>query len=265
MRDQEIPNAIPRVRVLDGRSARTPRFKRRYARTSVVYFIRGGSRFKIGTTDRIGQRFDALQSASPSPLKLVGVIYGGESVERWCQYHCIDHRSHLEWFRWNRWTDGFVNWVLGHGCYAADLLCLFRSAKDRGCDPLRWMPALPALRDEGRQERLRDYRERAAKVAEPLGACPCTVCRGRPWERWSRGISDGGQLGLFRLEQPSSELSTMASTSGRPCPKQSGLAKLDARGFGSGDRVPTAQGGESLYALWRPSCGGLIAVPRAPR
>lgn len=196
MRHEDVPDAIPFVRVPYGKSTRKKRTL--YVPTRVVYFIRGDRRLKIGTSDRISERFDALQSASPSKLHLLGVIYGGENVESWCQYHCFEHRSHLEWFRWNRWTEGFVNWVLEHGRYAAELLCLYQAAEDRAfACPRHRMPPLPTVAHLRESDSVHNYRIKAQERAAPFGFCPCTVCKTRPWERWSATTKRGGQLDLL--------------------------------------------------------------------
>ena len=155
----------------------------------VVYFIRGGESLKIGTATNITKRFDGIQSASPVKLQLVGMIHGGVNVEHWCHFHCRHHRSHYEWFRWNGWTESFVDWVLAHGDDAAIRLCKRQLQADGlllgkpmrtsgGVGPLPWMTR------QGDAEVRRRYEELATHQAAPLGACGCELCTARPWETW---------------------------------------------------------------------------------
>ncbi len=164
------------------------------AALDVVYFVRGGDAVKIGTTENITKRFDALCAGSPVSLQLLGIVYGGVSVEHWCHFHCLRYRSHYEWFRWSRWTQSFVEWVLGHGDYAGQLLCLKQFNDDRLMrrnGNRQRSPSgapLPQMRQERREagDDVIGYREdRAARFeTTPLGACQCELCTPRPWEHW---------------------------------------------------------------------------------
>ncbi|TMQ03428.1 MAG: GIY-YIG nuclease family protein [Deltaproteobacteria bacterium] len=154
----------------------------------VVYFLRGADALKIGWASDIVKRFEGVQAQSPVKLELVGLIHGGVNVERWCHFHCIDHRLHYEWFRWNTWTDSFVRWVLAHGDDAAVKLCERHLCAD---GLLRQTPVysgfvhpLPQMKFRGDVKRLEMYKRLTERNVVPLGACSCTLCGSRPWEGW---------------------------------------------------------------------------------
>lgn len=162
---------------------------KKQTRLDVVYFIRGGRSVKIGTTDDITKRFEALRGGSPVRLQLLGMVHGGVNVERWCHFHCIDHWSHFEWFKWNSWTQSFVEWVLAHGDSAAEAICRRHFEADqleRAKRPAfagRLGP-LPWTRRGRTKEAVRDYVEMTAEKAVPLGECTCAGCETRPWSLW---------------------------------------------------------------------------------
>lgn len=182
-------DAVTVLYTKDWRSGRMTR--KEYPPTNVVYFVRGARALKIGTTERIVYRFDQLQAESPVKLELVGMIYGGENVERWCQFHCIDHRSHHEWFKWNDWTEAFSRWILAHGDHAARQVCPAQAKLDAvamgpgqrrasRCD----VPQMPQMKFIKDPERMRLYRESAARRIVPWGTCSCSTCAAEPWNSW---------------------------------------------------------------------------------
>lgn len=67
----------------------------------VVYFIRGGPLTKIGTTTDIFDRYAALRTASPVPLRIHHVTPGGPSLERQLHRQFAAVRHHGEWFNLN--------------------------------------------------------------------------------------------------------------------------------------------------------------------
>lgn len=66
--------------------------------TGYVYFIAGGGRIKIGTAKNPLKRFDALKTASPVKLKLLGFYPGGKRKERTLHLQFWRERRHGEWF-----------------------------------------------------------------------------------------------------------------------------------------------------------------------
>jgi hypothetical protein len=163
--------------------------RERRRRVSVVYFIRGDQALKIGTASNIVKRFEGIQARSPVKLEIVGLIHGGVNVECWCHFHCIDHRSHYEWFHWNTRTKAFVRWVLAHGDDAAAKLCerhvladgLLRKKRPAFTGTLGPLPHMRFRNDAGYLE---DYKRFTAIRATPLGACSCELCLLQPWETW---------------------------------------------------------------------------------
>lgn len=181
---------VPVLYMKDGRSGRE--VKKEYPQVNVVYFVRAAQWLKIGTTIQIMHRFEGLQSGSPVKLEMLGLIHGGVHVERWCQYHCIKHRSHYEWFHWNEWTESFVKWVLKHGDHAAKQLCPAHIKSDIATTVpgksrvFRYdIPQMPQMKYGNDVDRLRSYLKSADRAVEPLGACRCSTCIEKPWERWS--------------------------------------------------------------------------------
>lgn len=171
----------------DGRSGRET--KKVYERVNVVYFARCGKRLKIGTTDHAVRRMTQLQAGSSSKIELLGLIYGSSNVERWCQFRCIDHRAHGEWFKWNAWTKGFTSWVLAHGEEAGGALCPPQLEADDAYDPRDGrrltridMPTMPrSLSDKAERD---SYKARCERQAPPMGSCRCDLCAAKPWESW---------------------------------------------------------------------------------
>lgn len=70
-------------------------------KTNVVYFVRatGLDLIKIGTTDTLTKRVDALRAASPAPLELLKHIAGDVRRETTIHRQFKHLRSHGEWFR----------------------------------------------------------------------------------------------------------------------------------------------------------------------
>lgn len=66
--------------------------------TSVVYFIRGGDRIKIGTTMNLKSRLKEIQSMSPVVLTVVGAVTGDRVLEQKLHRVLAEHRTHGEWF-----------------------------------------------------------------------------------------------------------------------------------------------------------------------
>ncbi len=64
-----------------------------------VYFIRSGSRIKIGASRNVAKRMAALQTASANRLQLLGTCPGGKAME--FEFHKQWHGQKLEgeWFR----------------------------------------------------------------------------------------------------------------------------------------------------------------------
>jgi hypothetical protein len=79
-----------------------------------IYLIHacGTQRFKIGTTvGAIATRCQALQSASPVDLEVIGWCPGGVKLERELHKRLQFYRRHGEWFEL---PDRIVWWLLGH-------------------------------------------------------------------------------------------------------------------------------------------------------
>lgn len=70
----------------------------RVARDRVVYFIRAGDMIKIGSTINITQRFQAIRTACPTPIELLGTLKGAVASEAMLHVAFAKHRSHGEWF-----------------------------------------------------------------------------------------------------------------------------------------------------------------------
>lgn len=78
----------------------TARLGRDRSEDAHVYFIqRTDGPVKIGCAVDVFQRMAALQTASPEPLRLIGVIIlGGYSMERYLHQALAQYRLHGEWF-----------------------------------------------------------------------------------------------------------------------------------------------------------------------
>ncbi len=145
---------------------------------SVVYFVLAAEakRIKIGTSsgETLERRMSSLLASSPVHLVLLGAIRGGISVERWCHYHCFEHRSHFEWFHWTPRVEAFVRLVLGHGEFAAEQMCGKYYRRDRaGHTHYGHLPPLPAR--NGYPSGYKSWVDEIGVV--PIGACNCELCR----------------------------------------------------------------------------------------
>ena len=65
-----------------------------------IYLVRRGDFVKIGKADCPLSRFDALQTASPTPLAMLGCIEADASEEKRLHERFAAHRVNGEWFRW---------------------------------------------------------------------------------------------------------------------------------------------------------------------
>lgn len=65
---------------------------------SVVYFIRGGDRIKIGTSRQLESRFGALRSSSPVDLEILATVPGDRVLEQSLHRELAKHRVNFEWF-----------------------------------------------------------------------------------------------------------------------------------------------------------------------
>ena len=73
--------------------------RRRLSAAHRVYFIEGpGGLVKIGTSLGVADRLKALQTGSPTPLRLIGDITGDTTTERQIHKHFAKYRRHGEWF-----------------------------------------------------------------------------------------------------------------------------------------------------------------------
>lgn len=138
----------------------------------VVYFVLAPSAnvLKIGTTFLLAKRMKNIVASSPVTVSLLGVIAGGEQVERWCHHHLFAERSHYEWFRWTPSTQMFVETLLAAGDDAAKRFC----AEELRLDYLMavgrvlrspWPPLTKTI---------------SPIVAEQLARCECPFCEGCP-------------------------------------------------------------------------------------
>lgn len=64
----------------------------------VIYFIRGGDMVKIGITRDVDERLAALQTGSPVPLEVIGVMVGDAALESALHELFAAQRRHGEWF-----------------------------------------------------------------------------------------------------------------------------------------------------------------------
>lgn len=65
---------------------------------SVVYFLEGAGRVKIGWTSSLHSRLQALQAASPVPLRLLAIMRASQHMERELHVRFAEFRLHGEWF-----------------------------------------------------------------------------------------------------------------------------------------------------------------------
>lgn len=76
-----------------------------------IYFIQQGDSdlVKIGFTSNIQRRFRELQTASPYPLLLLGLMPGSKEVEK--QIHgTFEHlRQKREWFKLNQELSNYIS------------------------------------------------------------------------------------------------------------------------------------------------------------
>lgn len=77
-----------------------------------VYFIATSSAVKIGFSENVPARMDALQTANSEKLELLGAIHGDAKLERFLQKKLEDHRLNREWFKKNDVVLSFVVAVL---------------------------------------------------------------------------------------------------------------------------------------------------------
>jgi hypothetical protein len=76
----------------------------------VVYFMRAGSRIKIGYCGaNIVERMKTLQTGCPDPLHLVGMLQGDFSLERDLHRRFIFSKTHGEWFDSNPELEDYIN------------------------------------------------------------------------------------------------------------------------------------------------------------
>lgn len=66
----------------------------------MIYFVRAGSRVKIGFTDNLPQRLVQLQTANADPLILEVAIDGDRNLEAQFHEQFKDYRLNGEWFSW---------------------------------------------------------------------------------------------------------------------------------------------------------------------
>jgi len=141
----------------------------------IVYFVlaEDAGKLKIGTSTVGGldSRMETHCGSSPVPLRLLGAIHGGVSVERWCHRYCFSSRSHREWFRWDGRVQAFVRLLLAHGDFAAERLCPEHLSRDNGLRRSRKGIAgrLP--------RRLADIEVYSRKADVRIGTCGCDLCR----------------------------------------------------------------------------------------
>ena len=66
----------------------------------MIYFIRRESNFvKIGYSKDVTKRIKELQTASPTPIKVLAVLPGGYKTERELHNLFYKHRKEGEWFK----------------------------------------------------------------------------------------------------------------------------------------------------------------------
>lgn len=76
-----------------------------------VYFVRGGSKVKIGTAKNPRKRIASLQCGSPIRLCLIGYVPGGSNLEK--EFHERWKHQHAwgEWFNGSRELTAFIKEV----------------------------------------------------------------------------------------------------------------------------------------------------------
>jgi hypothetical protein len=68
----------------------------------LVYFVLADDgRVKIGVAVNVKARLKALQTGSPTTLKVVRTLPGGFAAEQWFHQHFAELRIQGEWFRWD--------------------------------------------------------------------------------------------------------------------------------------------------------------------
>lgn len=82
--------------------------KQRKKFEKVVYFVRAGSRVKIGFTKDISSRMNSLQTASAVDLNLVLTMDGDRNFEAEMHERFSDYWIKGEWFRWCKEISLFV-------------------------------------------------------------------------------------------------------------------------------------------------------------
>lgn len=72
-----------------------------FGRIAGVYFIQGRvtGLIKIGFSRDVASRLEALRSASPDALDVLGVVDGGQALERALHARFREFTEHGEWFR----------------------------------------------------------------------------------------------------------------------------------------------------------------------
>ncbi len=80
-----------------------------------VYFIASGDKVKIGITDNIRKRLTALQTSSPTPLRLLASVIGDRATE--CALHraFAGYRASGEWFHYEGPVRQLVEMIANKG------------------------------------------------------------------------------------------------------------------------------------------------------
>lgn len=67
----------------------------------MIYFIRAvySGAIKIGLSNDPRRRLEAMQTGSPEPLELLGMLPGDAAEERWLHDRFKEYRIHGEWFK----------------------------------------------------------------------------------------------------------------------------------------------------------------------
>jgi hypothetical protein len=65
----------------------------------IVYIVRCGDFVKVGTTQDLRARLQALQAANPYPITLLATLDGDDRRERELHRRLAPHRHRNEWFR----------------------------------------------------------------------------------------------------------------------------------------------------------------------
>ena len=76
----------------------------------MIYFLQGvlGGPIKIGVTNNIAARIEALSTASPWQLQPLLLAHGDEALERKLHRRFADERMHREWFRPSKRIADFI-------------------------------------------------------------------------------------------------------------------------------------------------------------